>query len=54
MQELKSDENDKSEKGREGWVRVMSSVCMNGGGGGAWWFGRVDKETACGRLSASS
>ncbi len=38
MQELKSDENDKSlsEKGREGWVRVTSSVCMciNGGGGG--------------------
>lgn len=28
-------------------------VCMNEGGG-AWWFGRVDKETACGRLSASS
>lgn len=32
MQELKSDKNDKSEKGRGGWVRVMSSVCMNGGG----------------------
>ncbi len=24
------------------------------GRGGTWWFGRVDKETACGRLSASS
>lgn len=55
MQALKSAENDEWEGQRrmsQGHVQCVY-VCMNEGGG-AWWFGRVDKETACGRLSASS